>query len=182
MSWVAVVTVSLAAVAACGGGDGDDERAEREPAGGDGSIEVSSTAFGDDEPIPERYTCDGDELSPPLAWTGVPEGVAELALVVRDPDADGFVHWVVAGLPAATTSLGEDALPAEAVETRNGFDTEGWAGPCPPEGDHTYEFTLYALAEPLDLQAGDEADTSAEAVESAESVATGTLEGTYERP
>jgi hypothetical protein len=139
MSWVAVVTVSLAAVAACGGGDGDDERAEREPAAGDGSIEVSSTAFGDDEPIPERYTCDGDELSPPLAWTGVPEGVAELALVVRDPDADGFVHWVVAGLRgdlrAAVTA------PVPRVGSAPGTGSTSSLGPSPGEPEamaHTW--------------------------------------------
>ena len=143
------------------------------------------------EPIPVEYTCDGDETSPPLAFTGVPVGTAELAVVVRDPDADGFVHWVVAGLPADTAAIvggpaesegtADPALPEGAVEADNGFGESGWAGPCPPEGDHTYELTVYALAEPSGLAAGAEAEDGAQAVEGAEALATATLRGTYER-
>ena len=124
---------------------------------------------------------DGDETSPPLSFTGVPAETAELAVVVRDPDADGFVHWVVAGIPPEATGIDEGAPPADAVEADNGFDEPGWAGPCPPEGDHTYEFTVYALAEPSTLESGASAEDGARTIEDADALAVATLRGTFER-
>jgi Raf kinase inhibitor-like YbhB/YbcL family protein len=167
--------------AACGGDDDDSS----DPGGGapadSGGLGVTSTAFESGEPIPVAYTCDGDETSPPLAFTGVPADTAELAVVVRDPDADGFVHWVVAGIPADATGIDEGAPPADAVEADNGFGEPGWAGPCPPEGDHTYEFTVYALAEPSAVEDGADADEGATTVEDADALAVATLQGTFER-
>jgi hypothetical protein len=181
-------TLVAMVMAACGGDDGGDSDgnggsgADQGAIPDSGGLVVVSPAFAAGEPIPERYTCDGDEVSPPLAIQGAPTGAAELAVVVRDPDADGFVHWVVAGLPADTTGLAEGGpLPEGAVEADNGFGEAGWAGPCPPEGDHTYELTVYALAEPSQLDAGDDAEAGAEAVESAEVAAVATLRWTYER-
>lgn len=176
-----VVAVLAVAAAGCGDDGGDDDAAP-EPPPDAGGLDVTSTAFADGDPVPQRHTCDGDDVSPPLAFEGVPDATAELALVVRDPDADGFVHWVVAGLPPQATELAEGDLPPGAVEADNGFGEPGWAGPCPPEGDHTYAFTLYALEEPSGVGAGDEADEAAAAVESAPAAATATLRGTYERP
>ena len=101
--------------------------------------------------------------------------------MVRDPNADGFVHWVIAGIPADATGLDEGVPPADAVEAGNGFGEPGWAGPCPPEGNHTYEFTVYARAEPSGLTAGADADDGAGTVEDAEALAVATLRGTFER-
>ncbi|HEX6567647.1 MAG TPA: YbhB/YbcL family Raf kinase inhibitor-like protein [Acidimicrobiales bacterium] len=179
--WAAAVAVGLATgAAACGDDDGDDTGTHEAPPDAGGLV-VTSTAFDAGDPIPTRYTCDGDDTSPPLALEGVPADAAELAIVVRDPDADGFVHWVVAAIPPETATIAEGAPPAGAVEAESGFGEPGWAGPCPPEGDHTYEFTVYALAEPSGLDAGAGAEEGAEAVESARAVATATLRGTYER-
>ncbi len=182
-------TLVALVMTACGDGDdgggGNDAGSEagRGAVPDAGGLVVVSPAFATGQPIPERYTCDGDEVSPPLAIQGAPTDAVELAVVVRDPDADGFVHWVVAGLPADTTGLAEGGpLPDGAVEAGNGFGEAGWAGPCPPEGDHTYELTVYALAEPSGLTPGDDAEAAAEAVESADASAVGTLRWTYQRP
>src|SRR5512135_2729451 len=92
---------------------------------------LSSSAFAAGAAIPRRYTCDGPDVSPPLAWAGAPTGTAAFLLVVDDPDANGFVHWVVADLPAATSSVAEGASGhlGPAVEGRNGFGRIGWGGP-----------------------------------------------------
>ncbi|MDD9371407.1 MAG: YbhB/YbcL family Raf kinase inhibitor-like protein [Acidimicrobiales bacterium] len=167
--------------AACGGDDDSNSGSGDGAPPDSGGLSVTSTAFADGEPIPVEYTCDGDETSPPLAFAGVPAGTAELAVVVRDPDADGFVHWVIAGIPADAGGLDEGAPPAGAVEADNGFDEPGWAGPCPPEGNHTYEFTVYALGEPSGLEAGADAEDGAATVEGADATAVATLRGTFER-
>jgi hypothetical protein len=175
----AVVASVVVALAACGGDDDSDTGAEAPP--DSGGLVVTSAAF-TGEPIPVQYTCDGDETTPPLTVDGIPADTAELAVVVRDPDADGFVHWVVAGLPADTAELAEGGpLPDGAVEADNGFGEPGWAGPCPPEGDHTYELTVYALGEPSGLSDGADADDGAETVEGTSVLAMATLRGTYER-
>jgi Raf kinase inhibitor-like YbhB/YbcL family protein len=114
------------------------------------TIELSSPAFQDGAAIPAQYSRDGADVPPPLRWTGVPAGTAELALEVMDPDAPRgpFVHWLVAGIDPAATDL--DAASASRVEGRNGWGEVGYGGPQPPPRDppHRYVFTLYALAEP----------------------------------
>ena len=115
-------------------------------------MELTSAAFAEGGSIPVRHTCDGDDVSPPLRWTGVPPGSVQLAVVVDDPDAGRypFTHWLAWGLPAlglpaaAGGGLGEgDAAPAEG---RNDFGAPGYRGPCPPPGKpHRYVFRLYAL-------------------------------------
>ena len=110
---------------------------------------LASPAFGSGQPIPSRYACEGDNVSPPLAWSEVPAGTVELALTVVDPDASGgqFVHWAVAGLDPALPGLDEGSVPETAVEARNDSSEFGWFGPCPPAGEtHRYVFTLYALS------------------------------------
>jgi Raf kinase inhibitor-like YbhB/YbcL family protein len=105
--------------------------------------------------IPTAYTCKGADVAPALTWTGVPEGTVELALVVTDPDAGDFVHWIVSGIDPTATALDGTALPAGAVEAENSSGTTGWVGPCPPEGtSHRYLFTLYALSESALLDPG----------------------------
>lgn len=113
-------------------------------------MELSSSAFGDGEPIPDRYTCDGEDLSPPLAWTVPPEGTVTLALCVDDPDAGRypFTHWLAWGIAPGEGALAEgEPAPREG---RNDFGAPGYRGPCPPPGKpHRYVFRLLALdAEP----------------------------------
>jgi len=123
------------------------------------SISVASTAFADGAPIPALYTCRGDDVSPQLSWTGVPEGTGETALVVDDPDAPRgtFTHWVLFGLAPTTTELAEGAaasLPAGAKQAKNSAGRAAYMGPCPPSGTHHYRFTVYALSGPLGLDDG----------------------------
>ncbi len=106
-------------------------------------ITVSSTAFKDGETIPAQFTCDGADEPPPLAWSGVPSGIATLALVVDDPDARGFIHWLAADIPAGTTSLEEGSTVG--LQGRNDFGRTGYGGPCPPIGRHRYFHKLYAV-------------------------------------
>ena len=120
---------------------------------------LTSPAFADGASIPSRYSCDGRDVSPPLAWSGVPAGAKALLLTVTDPDARGFVHWVAWDLAPDLGSLAEGAsgaLPDAAREGRNDFGRAGWGGPCPPSGTHRYMFTLTALSAPLGLPRGTE--------------------------
>jgi Raf kinase inhibitor-like YbhB/YbcL family protein len=103
-------------------------------------------------PIDVRFTCHGDDRSPALAWTAPPAGTVELALLVTDDDANGFVHWAVAGIAPASGDNGEGAQITGALEGRNDFGRPGWGGPCPPAGaPHTYRFRLYALNQQSEL-------------------------------
>ena len=146
------------------------------------TLRLTSPAFGNGQPIPPEYTCVGEDVSPPLAWAGVPAGTAELALVVRDPDADGFVHWVVAGLPSDIGGLARGDPPSQAVEELNDFGRQGWSGPCPPSGTHNYDFRIYALAEPSGLAAGADGAQAAQQLESATVLASAALSGTVAAP
>jgi Raf kinase inhibitor-like YbhB/YbcL family protein len=133
--------------------------AENPPVGSEqgSSIVLSSVAFAPNGPIPARYTCSGDNVSPPLAWAGVPAGTVELALSVVDHGTGGapFVHWAVTGLPATLTGIEEGELPEQAVEARNSSTEFGWYGPCPPAGEtHSYVITLFALSEPSGVASG----------------------------
>ncbi|RMD88559.1 MAG: YbhB/YbcL family Raf kinase inhibitor-like protein [Alphaproteobacteria bacterium] len=117
---------------------------------------ISSPAFANLGEIPRRHTCEGDDVSPPLAWSGAPEGTRSLALIVDDPDAPDprapkmtWVHWVLYNLPAESRGLPEAvspaALPPGTREGRNDWKRTGYGGPCPPIGRHRYYFKLYAL-------------------------------------
>jgi len=125
------------------------------------AVELSSTAFTSEGTIPKRHTCDGENVSPPLAWGGIPPEAISLALVVDDPDAPGrtWVHWLAYDLPAASGGLPESVPPEKAVagggrQGRNDFGRLGYGGPCPPSGTHRYHFRLYALDTVLGLDAG----------------------------
>ncbi|HYU91516.1 MAG TPA: YbhB/YbcL family Raf kinase inhibitor-like protein [Gemmatimonadales bacterium] len=124
---------------------------------------LTSTAFRDGAAIPVKHTCDGLDVSPPLAWSGAPAGTRSFALIADDPDAPAgsWVHWVVYNLPAAVAELPENVAKVEALDLggarqgRNDFRRPGYGGPCPPPGPaHRYFFTLYALDTPLTLKAG----------------------------
>jgi len=120
------------------------------------TLKLSSTAFGNNGMIPEKYTCDGDDVAPPLAIEGVPESAKSLALVVDDPDAPAgtWVHWVVWNIDPRTAEIAEGSVPRGAHQGLNDFRRLDYGGPCPPSGTHRYFFKLYALDTPLDLEKG----------------------------
>ncbi len=156
------------------------------------SITIHSTAFEPNEAIPIRHTEDGEDLSPELSWTGLPDGAVELALIVDDPDAptdQPWVHWVLYRIPAEIDALAEGlpyadvlAAPAGALQGVNTWGTVGYRGPAPPPGHgiHHYQFTLYALDESLDLEPGLDKATLLTAIKG-HIVGQGELVGTYER-
>ena len=142
------------------------------------ALALSSSAIPAGGDVPSRYTCRADDVSPPLLWTGVPAGTVELALVVRDVDAEGFVHWVAAGLSPDLGGTAEGSPPAGAVEAANDFGRPGWAGPCPPAGTHVYDFRVYALAQPSGVVAGEPGADAAARVEATPALASAVLSAT----
>lgn len=115
---------------------------------------LTSTAFDEGEAIPRRFTCDGENISPDIAWSGAPDGTQALVLVVADPDAHDFVHWLVYDLtdtPARGLPTGISASLDAPLQGTNDFGRRGYGGPCPPSGTHHYRFTLSALDEVLEI-------------------------------
>jgi Raf kinase inhibitor-like YbhB/YbcL family protein len=161
----------------CGGGG---EKLEAPPPSAPRQLTVTSPDFPAGGAIPARFSCDGDRARPALRFGGVPSRAAELALVVVDPDAGGFVHWTVYGLPATTRSLAGRGLPAGAREGENSAGDRGWTAPCPPKGTHRYEFRLYWLRRESGLDAGAKPDAVVEAVRS-RAGGSGLLVGRYTR-
>lgn len=143
-------------------------------------IKVSSGAFEEGAPIPSEYTCDGANHPLPISWSGAPEGTKEFALIMDDPDANGFVHWVVVGIPADAKALA-DPLPEGAAAGLNGRGTPDYTGPCPPSGTHHYRITVYALSAPLGLDSSATGDQVRAAAAAGKTLATGTLTGTYQK-
>jgi Raf kinase inhibitor-like YbhB/YbcL family protein len=156
------------------------------------SLILRSPAFADGHPIPRRYTGDGEDLSPPLSWTGLPPRATELALIVDDPDAptsQPWVHWVIYRLTADEQGLVEGippvatpGSPANCVQGKNSWGSFGYRGPAPPRGHgtHRYIFRLYALKGPLDLPEGLDKDELLSAIEG-HVIAEAHLTGTYHR-
>jgi len=146
------------AIAICGcdrdnGSGGTSEERSRDMA-----ISVSSSAFKEGGMIPAKYTCDGNDLSAPLAWSGIPEGTKSIAVISDDPDAPvgTWVHWVMWNIPAAAIGLEEGVsakpqLPDGSRQGLSDFGRPGYGGPCPPSGTHRYYFKVYALDTMLDL-------------------------------
>jgi Raf kinase inhibitor-like YbhB/YbcL family protein len=121
------------------------------------TINITSTAFKEGGMIPQQYTCDGKDMSPPLAWTSIHEGTKSLALICDDPDAPvgTWAHWVLFNLPADVNELPEHVPSKKTLENgakqgMNDFRKIGYGGPCPPGGTHRYYFELYALNTTLD--------------------------------
>ncbi len=112
------------------------------------AIRVTSPAFADGQPIPQKYSCDGENVSPPLEWHGIPDSAKSIALICDDPDAPSgtFTHWVLYDIPAAATRLSEGAADTGKAGL-NSFGKIGYGGPCPPPRDaaHRYVFRVYAL-------------------------------------
>jgi len=144
---------------------------------------LSSPAFAEGAAIPARYTCDGQDVSPEIDWSGAPDGTRALALTVLDPNAHDFVHWLVYDIPGAS----DGALPAamgtsssEPPQGRNGFGKRGYGGPCPPSGTHRYVFDIYALDGPLGL-AGAPGRSDIESAMHGHILGRATLTGTCQR-
>jgi len=144
-------------------------------------MEVTSSAFQNNQPIPSRYTCDGEDLSPPLDFHQVPADAKSLVVIVDDPDAPmgTFDHWIAWNLPATTAFLAEGAdIPKEG---RNDFRETGYRGPCPPPGPaHRYFFKVYALDTMLDIAEGSTKQQLEEAMEG-HILAHAELVGTFQR-
>ena len=197
--WPLLLAALLAlAVVACGDDDddaaGDDDAptdiptgavATETPAPG-GPIALTSDAFESGQPIPADYTCDGEDISPTLSWSGVPEGTGSIAVEMVDPDARGYVHWLLFDLPPGITGLpaGVPTEPTIDYGSRQAINTSGgtgYTGPCPPEGEtHEYVFRVYALDAALDLEAGGSALNVQEAMAD-HTLAMTELVGTYGR-
>ena len=148
------------------------------------AIQLTSTAFGEGERIPTKHTGEGEDVSPPLVWSGLPEGTKEFALICDDPDAPTpkpWVHGVVYKIPADCTSLGEDNI-GKALWGKNSWGRSEYGGPMPPSGDgpHRYVFRIYALDAELDLKPGATKEQLLKAMEG-HILAEGKLTGTYER-
>ena len=151
------------------------------------ALVITSSAFSEGQTIPTRYTCDGPDVSPDLAWSGVPEEAASLALICDDPDAPmgTWVHWVLFNVPADADGLPAEIPPDATLENgachgTNDFGKLGYGGPCPPGGTHRYFFKLYALDTELKIDSG---ITKAQLLEATEGhiLAEGQLMGTYSR-
>lgn len=155
------------------------------------TFKILSSAFRDGETIPARYTCTGEDISPPLAWKEVPENTRSLALIVDDPDAPDpkaprmtWVHWLLYDIPPSITAL-EEAVPAGKLPpgTRQGINDwkrTGYGGPCPPVGRHRYYFKLYALDTVLD-DLGNPVKTRLENAMKGHVLAQAVLMGTYQK-
>lgn len=190
MRALAVASAVALLASACGGDD------DEEPATTGSQPQVSGFRFSggdvaEGEPIDPLHTCDGTNTTPALSWESVPEGTAELALIVDDPDAPGgtFTHWVVYAIPPDYTRLDRGVPPGPALSggltlrqgPTDGSDVPGWFGPCPPEGEtHSYVFTLYALDERTGPESGASVDDLRAAIEG-HVIAEATLTAPYSR-
>ena len=159
MKWIFGLSIWLIAVVGCTTTTPTPTAAVSAPisSGGDPMLILTSSAFEPGTPIPARYSCDGNDISPPLAWHGVPPDTQSFALIFDDPDAPGgtWDHWLLFNLPADTRTLPENAtLPAETSVGKNSWGRTDYGGPCPPRGTHRYFFKLYALDTPLSLTTG----------------------------
>jgi Raf kinase inhibitor-like YbhB/YbcL family protein len=151
------------------------------------TLNLTSTAFEEGGMIPAQYACDGQNVSPPLAWSNLPEGTKTLALIADDPDAPRgtWVHWVIYQIPATEHGLSEnvptrETLDGGARQGKNDFKNIGYGGPCPPSGTHRYFFKLYALDASLDLVPGATKDQLLKVTEG-HVLAQGQLMGRYAR-
>ena len=145
-------------------------------------LTVTSAVFAEGAAIASKYTCDGGDVSPPLAIGAMPADTRSLALIMDDPDAPGgiWVHWVIWNIPAQTREIPENGLPAGASQRRNDWKRNGYGGPCPPSGTHRYFFKLYALDTTLTL-APSATKADLEHAMKGHVLAAGQLMGTYKR-
>ncbi len=116
-------------------------------------MKIFSSAFKNNEAIPKKYACDGDNVNPPFEISDAPKGAKSLVLIVDDPDAPAglWTHWTVWNIDPGTKAIRENSVPEKAAEGVTSFGKSGYGGPCPPSGTHRYFFKLYALDAALDL-------------------------------
>jgi Raf kinase inhibitor-like YbhB/YbcL family protein len=146
-------------------------------------------AFLEDGKIPAKYTCDKNDISPPLSWSGAPANTASFALIVDDPDANSeapFVHWLIWNIPRNQNALAENIAPQELLSdgSRQGLNQAqkiGYKGPCPPSGSHDYHFKLYALDTMLQISGAITKEQLLEAMKN-HVLAEAVLVGAYSRP
>ena len=176
---VAACTFAVVSLAAACGGTG----AGASPTEVIATFTLTSPAFAEGGSIPRQHTCDGQDASPPLSWSDVPPDAAALALVMDDPDAGGFVHWVLFNLDTTATGsipMGYSASPDAAPQGRNDFGRTGYGGPCPPSGTHHYVFRLLALDTELPL-AGTPSAAQLQGAAQGHVLGEARLTGTYRR-
>ena len=189
--WVESLALTLFIFAACSGGDGTEgqQPSEQERQTFSAPImRVTSSAFVEGADIPVKYTCQDQDVSPPLEWSGVPDGTQSIALIMDDPDAPGrtFVHWVLYDIPADVSDLPEGVEASEttsfdATNGVSGFRRLGYGGPCPPAGGpHRYFFKLYALDTMIGLEPG-ATKADVELAMEGHTLANGQLMGRYQR-
>ena len=145
----------------------------------DNELRVGSAAFGDGGSIPPKYTCEGENVNPPLEISGLPENTKSLALIVEDPDAPKGVydHWIVWNIPP-NEAIRENSRPG--VSGKNSFGNTGYGGPCPPSGSHRYFFKVYALDSDLKIQAGSDKKALQDAMKD-HMLGSGELMGHYQK-
>ncbi|MFE0515264.1 YbhB/YbcL family Raf kinase inhibitor-like protein [Streptomyces sp. NPDC058964] len=178
---IAAVVTTMGTLPGCGSGTGGSSAPTPSASH---RVTVTSSAFAENGTIPRRYTCDGEDVSPPLAFSGVPADTTGLVLVVADPDAPRgtFTHWLMWDIGPRTTELPAGRVPPGAVQGRNGFGKTGYGGPCPPRGDkpHHYAFSVYAADRRPDLAPDATLDDVRRAL-AGHTLAVGTLTGRYGR-
>ena len=147
------------------------------------SMQLTSSAFAQNQAIPSRYTCDGDNESPPLSIVDPPVGTKSFAMILHDPDAPvgDFLHWLIWNIPPHTKDIPAGSVPPGAVEGRNAAGKIGYTGPCPPSGVHHYHFDVTALDTTLDLPATAMRNDLLKAMDG-HTLGQATLIGLYQRP
>jgi Raf kinase inhibitor-like YbhB/YbcL family protein len=164
-------------------GDGDESPAELHGFDGLPDLNVSSSSFQHGETIPVEFTCDGENISPPLEWSEGPASTEEFVLIVDDPDAPHGIstHWILINIPPEITSIESDSVPDSSMETETRPGETWYRGPCPPEGEeHEYRFTVYAVDTVIDIS-GDAGRNEVLAAIEDHIVAGGQLTGLYQR-
>jgi Raf kinase inhibitor-like YbhB/YbcL family protein len=146
------------------------------------TMNLTSPDFGEGGNIPERFTCDGKDISPTLKIDGIPKGAKSLVLIVDDPDAPGgnFTHWLIWNIVPDLTEIVANKLPAHALQGVNDFGKSKYSGPCPPAGVHRYYFRFYALDTMLTLPQGSKRKVVNSAIKG-HTIAEATLMGRYAR-
>ncbi len=187
-SWMMILCASLGLLMFLSVACRSAENKSTEGGAGAAKIQIGSPAFPQRGTIPDKYTCRGENVSPPLEWSGIPQGAKSLALTVEDPDAPGrtFVHWVLFNVPPTSHSIAEgvsrDAfLDGGSMQGTNDFGRSGYDGPCPPPGKaHRYFFRLFALDMQLSERPGAREKAIVDAMQG-HVLAAGELVGTYRR-
>jgi hypothetical protein len=145
-------------------------------------MQIQSSVIKQGNKIPQKYTCDGENLSPPLEFIGVPKNTKSLVLICDDPDAPmgTWIHWVVFNINPRTRNVAENSVPQGGIEGVTSFGSKKYGGPCPPSGEHRYFFKLFALKEKLDLKSDATMSEIEKAIEE-NLIAQAELMGVYER-